>query len=107
MHTMSDLARTVSNDLSAYFAMVREQVHRWVDPLAEEHLWQRPFEYGNTVGHLVLHLTGNLNYYIGARLAETGYVRDRDREFTEKDPKPKVEVLSAFDKTIDMVIGTI
>ena len=104
---MSDLAQTVSNDLSAYFAMVREQVHRWVDPLAEEQLWQRPFEHGNTVGHLLLHLTGNLNYYIGARVADTGYVRDRDREFTEKDHKPKTEVLAAFDRAIDTVIGTI
>ena len=104
---MSDLAQTVSNDLSEYFAMVREQVHRWVDPLAEEQLWRRPFEHGNTVGHLLLHLTGNLNYYIGTRVANTGYVRDRDREFTEKDHKPKAEVLAAFDRAIDMVIGTI
>jgi len=104
---MSDLAQTVADDLSAYFAMVREQVHRWVDPLGEDQLWQRPFEHGNTVGHLVLHLTGNLNYYIGARLAETGYVRDRDREFTEKDRLPKAEILAAFDRVIDVVIGTI
>lgn len=104
---MSDLAQTVSNDLSAYFAMVREQVHRWVDPLAEEQLWLCPFEHGNTVGHLLLHLTGNLNYYIGARVAGTGYVRDRDREFTEKDGLPKAKVLAAFDRAINMVIDTI
>jgi hypothetical protein len=36
-----------------------------------------------SAGHLPLHLTGNLNYYIGAQIAATGYVRDRDREFTE------------------------
>jgi hypothetical protein len=55
----------------------------------------------------VLHLTGNLNYYIGARVAETGYVRDRDREFTEKRQPSKEEALRAFDTTVAMVVATI
>jgi len=63
--------------------------------------------YGNSVGHLVLHMTGNLNYYIGARVAETGYVRDRDREFTDKQPPPKEEALAAFVRTIAMVVAAI
>jgi hypothetical protein len=48
-----------------------------------------------------------LNYYIGARVAETGYVRDRDREFTDKNPPHKDEALRAFDRTIAMVVGAI
>src|SRR5437870_10527990 len=58
------------------------------------------YPYGNSVGHLVLHMTGNLNYYIGARVAGTGYVRDRDREFTDGQPPRKDEALGAFDRTI-------
>ena len=34
--------------------------------VAEEQLWTKPFPFGNSIGHLVLHLTGNLNHYIGA-----------------------------------------
>jgi Protein of unknown function (DUF1572) len=55
----------------------------------------------------VLHLTGNLNYYIGAQIAGTGYVRDRDREFTETRTLPKEEVLKSFDGTIEMVLRTV
>jgi uncharacterized damage-inducible protein DinB len=106
-HVMADLAQVIAKDLGAYYEMVLEETHRWVDPLGEEQLWQRPLAHGNSVGHLLLHITGNLNYYIGARVAETGYVRDRDREFTEPDPRPKGEVLAAFDRTISMVIETI
>src|ERR1043166_9169189 len=50
---------------------------------------------------------GNLNYYIGARIAETGYVRDRDREFNESERRPKADVLASFDAAIAMVIRTI
>ena len=104
---MTDLSRVIGKDLSDYYAMVREQTHQWVDPLSEEQIWQRPFAHGNSVGHLLLHMTGNLNYYIGARIAETGYVRDRDREFSESEAKPKAEVLAAFDRAIAMVIESI
>ena len=104
---MPDLAETIARDLGRYYEMVRVETHRWVDPLSTEQIWRRPFSHGNTVGHLLLHMTGNLNYYIGARVADTGYVRDRDREFTEPDPKPKEELLAAFDRTIDLVQETL
>jgi len=104
---VTDLSEVITKDLADYYKMVREQTHRWVDPLTDEQLWLRPFAHGNSVGHLLLHMTGNLNYYIGARVAENGYVRDRDREFTESDYKAKAEVLAAFDRAIAMVIATI
>jgi uncharacterized damage-inducible protein DinB len=104
---MADLAQTIAEDLAAYYEMVREHLHKWVDPLTNEQLWRKPYPYGNSVGHLILHLTGNLSYYIGARVAETGYVRNRDLEFTEPKPRPKQEVLAAFDQAIAMVVHTI
>ena len=55
----------------------------------------------------MLHLTGNLSYYIGARIAGTGYVRDRDLEFTESRRPSKAKILRNFDDTIAMVISTI
>ena len=36
----------------------------------------------NSAGTLALHLVGNLNHYIGHYLGQTGYVRDRPREFS-------------------------
>lgn len=104
---MADLAQTIAEDLAAYYEMVREHLHKWVDPLTNEQVWRKPYPYGNSVGHLILHLTGNLSYYIGARVAETGYVRNRDLEFTEPRPRPKQEVLAAFDQAIATVVHTI
>jgi hypothetical protein len=35
-------------------------------------------------GTLVLHLAGNIQHYLGARLGDTGYVRDRPAEFARR-----------------------
>jgi uncharacterized damage-inducible protein DinB len=104
---MSDLAQSVETSLANYYEEIREHVHRRVDPLTTEQIWARPYSYGNSIGHLLLHLTGNLNYYIGARIAGTGYVRHRDVEFTDAAKKPKEQVLDDFDRAIAMVIQTI
>ena len=104
---MAELNETLGQGLAAYYEYVGAQVHKWVDPVSDQQFWRKPYPYGNSIGHLVLHLTGNLNYYIGARVAETGYVRDREREFTDTQPPSKEDVLRAFDRTIAMVVATI
>ena len=104
---MPQLNDTVIAGLAGYYEYVAAHLHKWVDPLSNEQFWRKPYPYGNSVGHLVLHLTGNLSYYIGARIAETGYIRDRDREFTEKQPPHKDVALRAFDRTIAMVVEAV
>jgi hypothetical protein len=104
---MADLPSTISSDFASYYEYIAAHVHKWVDPLTQEQFWHNPFAYGNSAGHLILHLTGNLNYYIGARVAETGYIRNRDREFTETEKLDKAKVMRAFDQTIAMVVETI
>src|ERR1700726_5351098 len=104
---MSELSTTVGSGFADYFETVGAKLHEWVDPLSEAQFWKNPFSYGNDIGHLVLHLTGNLNYYIGARIAASGYVRDRDREFAEAARPSKEQVLQNFDGAIDMVAETV
>ncbi len=104
---MSELANTVASELAAYFENIAAKLHKWVDPLSDQQFWRNPYSYGNSIGHLLLHLTGNLNYYIGAQIAATGYVRNRDREFTEADRPSKEEVVRKFDDAIKLVVDTI
>jgi uncharacterized damage-inducible protein DinB len=104
---MSDLRKTIASDLAARFQELAGMVHESAAPLSDDQFWAKPFPFGNSFGHLVLHLTGNLNYYIGAQIAQTGYVRDRPLEFSDAARPPKAEVLKKFDQAIDMVVGTI
>jgi uncharacterized damage-inducible protein DinB len=97
----------IQSSLADYFrVMVQKRVHELVSPLSSEQVWQRPFPYGNSIGNLILHLTGNLNYYIGAQIAGTGYIRQRDLEFSDGG-KPKGELLKLFDDAIQITVATI
>jgi hypothetical protein len=104
---MSELTQLMTTTFASDYRERAANLHKWVDLLTNEQFWRNPYSYGNSIGHLVLHLTGNLNYYIGARVANTGYVRNRDLEFTETCRPSKAEVLRKFDETIDMVVSTI
>lgn len=104
---MPELSSTVATTLSAYFEEIQVKVHEWVRPISSDQLWRKPYPYGNSIGHLLLHLTGNMNYYIGARILDSGYVRDRDREFNDTVKRPKEEVLADFDRAIAMVAAGI
>ena len=104
---MADPVETVVEALTTRYAKLGGSVLELAAPLGEEQFWTKPFAFGNSFGHLVLHLTGNLNHYIGAAIAETGYVRDRPREFTEASRPSKDEVLRNFEQAVHMVIETI
>lgn len=104
---MPDLSQTITTTLAAYYEFLAQKLHKWADPIPEKDFWRNPYPYGNDIGHLVLHLTGNLNYYIGTQIAKTGYIRDRDKEFTDKTPPTKSQALKEFDHVIAMVVKTI
>jgi uncharacterized damage-inducible protein DinB len=105
--TEQTLAKVVDDELVRYFRHLASRVERAIRSLPPEKLWTRPFAYGNSVGHLVLHLTGNLNHYIGARIAGTGYVRDRPLEFTETRHEEPAVMLQRFQAAVELVVRTI
>src|ERR1022692_1139489 len=104
---MSDLHSTVSTVLIDRYTANAARVRELATSLTNAQFWQKPFPFGNSFGHLVLHLTGNLNYYIGAQIAKTSYIRDRPREFNDPNPPSKDETLKRFDDAVGMVLKTI
>jgi hypothetical protein len=104
---MADLKETVASSLATRYTTLADWVRELAAPLSEEQFWTKPFSFGNSFGNLVLHLTGNLNYYIGAQIAGTGYVRDRPREFSEASRPSKAAVVKKFDEAAEMVVRTI
>ncbi len=72
----------------------------------ETKLWIVDKDIINSAGNLCLHLIGNLNHFIGAALGNTGYIRERDKEFSLKNI-PRKDLLESIEKTKKMVTDTI
>ncbi len=65
----------------------------------EAALWRVDRDIANSAGNLCLHLIGNLKHFIGAQFGQTGYVRQRDLEFSTKDV-PRGELAKMIEETI-------
>jgi hypothetical protein len=72
----------------------------------EDDLWKTTGAIKNTAGNLALHLIGSSNYFFGTLLANTGYVRNRDREFAQKDI-PRQELIQQLERLIPLVKDTL
>ena len=72
----------------------------------DEQLWQVKEGINNSGGNLCLHLTGNLQHFIGAVLGDSGYVRNRDAEFRVKNI-PRSKLLEDIDITRSVVTDTL
>lgn len=78
MTTITWVRRTMGRD----FETLAAQLDAYPD---EQSVWKVVPGIVNPGGTLALHLVGNLRHYIGAQLGSTGYVRDRDAEFTRRN----------------------
>jgi uncharacterized damage-inducible protein DinB len=68
----------------------------------ESNLWRIEKGIANSAGNLCLHLVGNLNTYIGREIGETGYIRNREAEFSAKNV-PRAELIVKINDTLRVV----
>ncbi|MBA3345210.1 MAG: DinB family protein [Gemmatimonadales bacterium] len=83
------LVQSVAAILERELRALQRELEAYPD---ERELWRLPPGVANSAGTLTLHLTGNLQHYLGAVLGATGYVRDRPAEFAARDV-PRVKLL--------------
>lgn len=72
----SVLATFYSRDIQRFI----EELNLFRD---EGNIWKTAGSVKNSAGNLALHIIGGTNYLFGTTLAHTGYIRNRDREFSE------------------------
>ena len=87
------LLETLRTMLQRELASVRKSIEAYPD---EKSIWAERPGLPNSGGTLALHLAGNLQHYYGALLGETGYVRQRDLEFSRRGV-PRKELLAGLD----------
>lgn len=82
---------------------LKEEIENFND---ESNLWQKAGGVNNSAGNLALHITGGLNWLVGTLLGNTGYMREREKEFTLRDV-PKEQLIFGLDELAEMVYGVL
>ncbi|MDP4284257.1 MAG: DUF1572 family protein [Bacteroidota bacterium] len=80
-----------------------EEINLYQD---ESELWKTKGSIANSAGNLTLHLIGNLNQLIGNYLGNTGYVREREKEFSQKNI-PREKLISEINAISDVIKNTL
>lgn len=104
MQTRSDMDRVILDALNSRITKILpNQILACVEELSEEQLWWRANEQSNSVGNLVLHLSGSLRHYVSKTVGGIDYDRNRSAEFNEREHLRKEEVITIFKETISQV----
>ena len=79
------------------------RLERCLNELSEADIWWRPNENSNSVGNLVLHLSGNARQWILAGLGGALDQRRRQTEFDERGPIPRAELIQKVRDVMDEI----
>jgi uncharacterized damage-inducible protein DinB len=76
------------------------KIERSLELLTDEQIWWRANPQSNSIGNLLLHLSGNVRQWIVCGLGGAADARDRDSEFAQRDQIPRDEVLARLKQTL-------
>jgi uncharacterized damage-inducible protein DinB len=76
------------------------KIERCLEELSEEDIWWRPNEASNSIGNLVLHLSGNVRQWIISGVGGAPDLRDRDQEFEQRAPITTERLLERLAATV-------
>ncbi|HMV26214.1 MAG TPA: DinB family protein [bacterium] len=96
------IIETLSEFFERDLLKLKEEIASYSNETA---IWKIEGDIRNTAGNLALHLVGNINHFIGAVLGKTGYIREREREFSDSDV-PRIKLIQDIDTTIAMAKTT-
>ncbi len=96
-------------DLAAEFLRVSRlelragqgRIEACLERLTPEQVWTREHEVENSVGNLVLHLCGNVRQWIVSGIGGAEDRRQRDLEFSSRDPLPAEELRCRLAESLD------
>lgn len=97
MHPTSKTAKTIDSEFTeAARVFLRDdflpRLMHCLEQIPESDLWWRPNDVSNSIGNLVLHLSGNIRQWIVAAVGGEDFRRDRDAEFAARGPMPRSEL---------------
>ena len=83
------------------------RIEQCLATLTEDEIWWRAHETDNSIGNLVLHLSGNVRQWIVGGLGGEPDHRNRAQEFSEREHLPKERLLTILRQAINDVDKTL
>ena len=95
-----DITRVVTHEANVVFDHCLEVISHCLGQLSDDQIWWRPHESLNSVGNLVLHLTGNVRQWIVAGLGNQDDTRDRPSEFAQRTAIDREALLNGLREVV-------
>ena len=102
MTTAEELARTYVADTRSWLASNTGKIKHCLNQLTDDQVWWRPQESMNSIANVILHLCGNIRQRIVATVGGEPDNRDRPREFAERGPIPKSELIHRLSEVAEL-----
>ena len=83
------------------------KIERCLGLLNDQQIWWRANEQSNSIGNLLLHLSGNVRQWIVCGLGDAIDSRDRDSEFAQRAEIPRAELFDRLKRTVDEAVATL
>src|SRR6266404_3898595 len=83
------------------------KIERCLERLTDEQVWWRPNEQSNSIGNLLLHLSGNARQWIVCGVGGAADARDRDAEFAQRTAIARSDLHSLLKQTLADVDATL
>ena len=83
------------------------KIERCLDRLTDEQIWWRPNEQSNSIGNLLLHLSGNARQWIVCGVGGAPDARDRAAEFAQRELIARDDLHSLLKTTLADVDATL
>jgi uncharacterized damage-inducible protein DinB len=79
------------------------KIERCLEKLTEEQVWWRPNPESNSIGNLLLHISGNATQWIVCGLGTATDQRQRQTEFDQREGIPREELLTKLRTTVSEI----
>jgi uncharacterized damage-inducible protein DinB len=100
MNPESQLQQCVADYCVGKLADSLKLVEKCLRLISVDQIWHRPNKVSNSIGVLVLHLTGNVNQWINKTLGGDEFERDRPAEFARRERLPTDEILGDLKQAV-------
>src|SRR5438128_1037910 len=98
---MNEIGQSFIAGARAYFTEdYLPKIERCLELLTDEQIWWRANPQSNSIGNLILHLSGNVRQWIVSGLGGAADSRDRDAEFAHREVISREELITKLKQTL-------